>query len=142
MTRNELQSPPRRTRWLIGLTAALALFQAGAVLQALNVPAEVAAQVSLPLIFQVVISAVWAVLTGWASWQLWHCKPSAGRNALWVLAGFSIYSLFRLLLFSQADYDRERLPFLSLLTAIILVMLAAALRRQRAKTDLNGDLTP
>ena len=143
MNTDKQPSLPRRKRWLIVLVTLLALFQAGAALRTLQIPGDLAAQISLIPPLEVVASAFWAVAAAWVDWMLWKRRPDAVPKALWLMIGFSIYSFGRLLLFTRADYDRGRLPFLTLITAIIVLLLAAAaLRRQRTKSEFNGDLTP
>src|SRR5215813_11069325 len=120
--RTEQHSLPRRSRVLLVLTAALALFQAGAFLQVFQIPADLAAQISLPLPAQAVASAFWAVLAVIVTVMLWQRRPNAKRLAVSLLVAFSIYSLIRLLLFTQADYDRQRLGFLTLLIALVAAL--------------------
>ncbi len=110
---------------LLVLTACLALFQAGAVLQAIQIPAGLAAQISLPLPAQMIVSAVWTILAGEVTVGLWQRRPKSKRLAVGLLLVFSIYSLIRLLLFTQADYDRQRLGFLTLLIGLVAVLTVA-----------------
>ena len=120
--RSERNSLSRRSRVLLVLTAGLALFQAGAVIQALQIPADLAAQISLLLPVQLIANLIWTMLAGVVTVIQWQRRPNAKRLAVGLLLAFSIYSLIRLLLFAQADYDRQRLGFLTLLIGLIAVI--------------------
>ncbi len=121
------------------LLGILLLFQISAAVRALQVPSELAAQISLPMPLQFVAGMLWAVAALVVVAGLWQRKPGSGRTAGWLLVGFSIYSLLRLLLFTQADYDRGRLPFLIVLTVIILLLpVIGLIRRTRARL-LDGE---
>ena len=117
--------PPARPWRLILLLAALALFQAGAALQAITTPPEIAAQIRLPLGLQFVAGTLWALLFAFITVNL--VRRQTQTLTTWALLGFVTYSLLRLLLFTQADYDQQRQPFLILITLVILVIGAAGL---------------
>jgi hypothetical protein len=111
---------------LIALTILLALFQAGAALRALQTPLEIAAQVSLPLALEAVLSALWAAAFGVMTVRLWKHKPGTNERAVWLIGGFIGYSVLRLALFARADYDRQRLPFLLMATFFGLIGMVLA----------------
>ena len=123
-------SSPRRWR-LIVLTAALALFQAVAAARTFTVPPQLTAQLSLPLPLEFVAGLWWALLFTFITVNLVQTRSQAVRWTGWALAGFIVYSFVRLLLFTQADYDRERLPFLLVLTLLSVIVVALLLRRPR-----------
>ncbi len=103
---------------LIGLTVLFCLFQITAAIRALQISPDI--QTHLPVGLAFVASSLWAMGGLAGVGLLWR-----GRGRLYtamLLLGFSIYSLLRLLLFSQADYDRGRWPFLLLLTAALLLV--------------------
>lgn len=118
---------PKRSRALTVLTLALAVFQAGAALNAVQVPAEVAGTVSLPPLLALVLAILWAGAFAWMTVRLWQRKPQVGRRAVWLVAGFIFYSIGRLALFARADYDRQRLPFLLMATFFIFIILLAGM---------------
>lgn len=134
---NDAPSPTPRPRRLIILCGALALFQAGAAAQALTLPPAAAELVSLPLALQFVAGGVWALIFGCIVVTLIQTQPHSRRWAWWAVAGFATYSVLRLLLFAQADYDRERLPFLLLLMFSFLAITAAYTLRRSS----NGEMT-
>lgn len=125
----------RRPRRLILITACLTLFQLGAVLRALQVPANLTAQISLPLPLEIVASGFWALVFALLTLNLIRLKAYAQRSTPWAIIGFIAYSAIRLLIFAQADYDRQRLPFLFISSAIILLIPVAYLLRR----STNGE---
>jgi hypothetical protein len=132
--------PParKRARGLLILTALLALFQFGAAVRALQVPGDLAARVNVPLPLEFIVSMLWGLAAMGVFVMLWQRRGKARLYAAWLAVGFSIYSLLRLLLFSQADYDRGRFPFLLVVIAILLFTPVAYLVRYR-RTHLSRD---
>ena len=90
------------------LTALLALIQAGAALRALQTPPELAAQVSMPLPLEFVGGALWGSIFALVTIALLRRAPRAFLWAGWSLLIFIGYNMVRWLLFTQADYDRQR----------------------------------
>jgi hypothetical protein len=123
MIRNEPNASPRRPRVLLALTAFLTIFQVGAAVHGLQIPAALTAQVSLVLPLEFGAGLVWALVAGICFWRLWTRRRNARLYALWLVGVFSIYSLARLFLFTRADYDRGRLGFLTLAIIILLVYI-------------------
>jgi hypothetical protein len=135
------QTPPtsrKHARGLLILTAFLALFQLGAAVRVLQVPDTLAAQVKLPFPLEFIASLLWALAAVGVFVLLWARRKDAKLYAAWLAVGFSIYSLLRLLLFSQADYDRGRFPFLLVVIAILLFAPVAYLVHYR-RTHLSRD---
>jgi hypothetical protein len=122
----------RRPYLLIVLVAALAVFQAGAAARGINIPQELLAKTRLSLPLELAASVFWAAAALVVLASLWLRKPRARLYAAWLAVGFSIYSALRLLLFSQADYDRGRFPFLVVMVALLLVIPAVYIVRRRA----------
>lgn len=129
------QTSPRQPRRLILLTAFLALLQLGAAIRTLRVPADLAGQISLPLPLEFVASGFWALLFALCTLNLIRLEKHAQRHTFRALIGFILYSVVRLLLFAQADYDQQRLPFLFITTAIMLLITVAYLLRR----STNGE---
>ena len=125
----------KRARLLILLTALLACVQLGAAVRALQVPQAVAEKSSLPLPLDFIASLLWAVIALAVMVLLWRRERRARLYAAWLAIGFSIYSLLRLLLFSQAEYDRGRFPFLLVVVAILTILpLVYIVRFRRTNT--------
>lgn len=134
----------KRPRWLIALLIGLVLFQVNAALRTLRVPAELATQVRLFPALEFVFGIFWALGAGLLLWAVWQRRPSAMQRSMWFLIGFSIYSLLRLFLFTQADYDRGRMAFLVATAAIGLALLAAGTLRPKihAMENIHDDGKP
>ena len=126
MTDSPPHTPPRRSRLLILLLALLVLHQFGAVIHAINIPPDAAENLSLPPPIQAIVGSFWALIFAWAIIALYRRKSGSVNRALWLIGGFIGYSLIRLLVFTQADYDRQRLPFLLALLVICTFLLASA----------------
>ena len=108
--------------FLILLCLTLALFQIITALRVLQLPDAVASVVSIPPMLQVALSAGWALLFFMAAVTLYNRKVFSVRLAGGVIVAFMLYSLLRLVVFARADYDRERLPFLIVLTLSLLAL--------------------
>jgi hypothetical protein len=120
----------RRPYWLIILTASLALFQLGAAARALQVPNALAAQIALPLPLQFIMGVLWALVFAWLTPNLIRLQLNARRHTVWAIIGFAVYTIARLILFTVADYDRQRLLFLLIATVLILAIPVTSLLRQ------------
>jgi hypothetical protein len=134
MTNDPNPQPPRipkRSGILILLTALLTVVQFGAAVRALQVPDALASNITLPLPLEGIASLLWAVISLVVMVLLWRRERRARLFAAWLAVGFSIYSLLRLLLFSQADYDRGRFPFLVVVIAVLLILPVAYIVRVR-----------
>jgi hypothetical protein len=130
-----VHNPTRRPRWLIILTLLLSIFQIGSATRVLQIPADVAAQIHLILPLEFIASAVWAILAALVMVGLFQRWQRAQLYATILLVAFTLYSLVRLALFAQADYDRERLPFLFAVGSVfIIITLVYIVRLARART--------
>ena len=126
-------SHPRLRRWLILLTSLLTLFQIGSAMRVLQLPGDLAGQISLSLPLELAASLVWALVFGWLTLTLVQNKEHALGYSGWGLVAFVIYSVARLLIFAQADYDRQRLPFALAAAVILSAILNMALLRPARK---------
>lgn len=119
-------------RWLIVLTAALALMQLGATVQALRIPAELAARIHLPTPLEVAGGLFWAGFAALTVYALLIRKSYARKQAAWLWVGFLTYTALRWVLFVRADYDSQRLPLLLILTMLILIIPCTYLLRSKS----------
>ena len=103
------------------LTIVLAIVSAGMAIRAIQLPPELAAQVSVVPAVEVIAGSLWALLFALLAWLLLRNRRNAVRLTTWAVLVFAAYSLIRLLLFARADYDVGRLPFLLVTLGIILV---------------------
>lgn len=121
-----LTPTPRRPR-LAALAALLALFQFGAALR--GTAADPAVPTSLLPGLELAAGIIWGTLFGLASLGLARRRRRGALIFAWLMIGFSLYSLGRLAVFAQADYDRQRLPFLAAITAVFIILLAVTIVR-------------
>jgi hypothetical protein len=137
VTRNTV---PGCGRWLAVLPLLLAVFQVNMALRALQTPGEIAAQTALPLPLDALASGVWAFFAVWAGWRLLRGRPG-GRQVFMLFAGFTLYSVLRLALFTQAGYDRQRLPFLVIaaLVAWTVLIFSFLLTQPMRLQSVSGD---
>ncbi len=139
VTESTLQKGPHKKTpvpWrLTALMMALAWVQFGMAWRAVRLPAELVAAVQLPMALDFVASVFWALTFAGVVWGLVRAWPQAKRAAGFVSVGFVIYSVVRLIVFTQAAYDRQRLPFLGLLALILIVLAWVTLLRK------NGDVS-
>lgn len=119
----------RRSRWLTGLAALLAIFQTSAAWRALNITDEMRALVSLPTALEFATGAVWTLIWLLAAINLWHGRARARFYTACAGIGFAFYSLGRLAIFAQADYDRQRLPFLAIIIFALSIILVIYINR-------------
>jgi hypothetical protein len=123
------QAVPRRPRWLILLTALLAFFQIGAVIHALQVPPDLALQLSFNPALNVVAGVLWSLIALVIILRLIQQRPGAGQGAAWLWAAFGVYTVVRLVLFTRADYDLGRLPFLLVVSALLISIPVVSIAR-------------
>jgi hypothetical protein len=137
-TQHEAHLPGCRIRLYVWM-ALLALFQLGALLNALQVPPSLPTALPLPL--EVAGAALWTVIFLLAAFLLLRGAASARRFAFGTIIAFVCYNLLRWIAFTKADYNRERLPIL--LIASFIVILSAALigfrRGQPLGTEKRAD---
>jgi hypothetical protein len=129
--RSNIQRAPRFSRLLgIGMIG-LAAVQVGAAARALTLSSDLAAVVSVARPLDFVAAVLWGIAFSAAGVLLLRKSArrdllrrwNARRLALVLLGGFALYSLARLAVFAQADYDRGRLPFLIIITALFLLLV-------------------
>jgi hypothetical protein len=113
---------PSRHPFLILICMSLALFQIITALQVLQLPDAVASAVSIPVAWQVGLSTGWSLLFFVAALTLFYRKRWSVRLAGALIVLFVLYSLLRLVVFARADYDRARLPFLMMITVLLLAL--------------------
>lgn len=111
------------------VTAVLAIIQFGAAYRAMTLPSDLARQVSLMPELEFVAALAWGVLLSAATWRVAWYKTRNLRTGVYVLVGFIVYSVARLLVFTRADYDHNRLRFLTVLTILVLIAAVGYLMR-------------
>ena len=126
-------------RWLIVLTAFLALTQAGSAVRAMQMPTDLAAQVSVPRALDFAAGVMWAVLAALVVVLLVQRRSAAQLSAAWLWAGHLAYAALRWLLFVRADYDTNRLPLLMVVALLLFIISVAYILRSSKKHTLLVD---
>jgi hypothetical protein len=112
------------------LTAILGLYQIIFALHVLQ-QADHFPDVGVPVMILVSWSMLWAVGFLGLTVGLVRRNHLALRYSGWFVIVFLIMGLLRSVIFAQADYNRNRLPFLALMTLVILaVPLLVLLRKE------------
>ena len=120
-----------KSRWLfVALSVIVILAQLRAIIRLLNVPADLVIQTSLILPLELLAGGGWTLLFSITAVNLARKRPHAMRWNLWALCGFFIYSAARLFLFTQADYDRNRLPLIVIVTTLFVAFVAVYAAKQ------------
>ena len=114
---------PPFTRILICILVILCVVQVGAVIRVISLPAQIAALVHFFPVFEVVAGLIWAGAFAWMAWRLIRASRCARVRAAMLITGFALYSVVRLVVFAQADYDRARLPFLGILVILLIFLV-------------------
>lgn len=118
---------------LLGLVLILLILgQAVAILRLLTLSPEITAQLTFPPVIQIVIGVTWIFAFGWGMIGLVGGKRF---RAILTICGFIIYSLLQLVIFSQADYDRQREPFLLAVIGFVLILIIAAKYKETFTND-------
>lgn len=115
----------RHVAWriILGLTVFGLLYNVGSIIHLLNLSPQAAAALSFSRNLQIVIGVTWGAVFTYCTIMLVSGRLAAEDRVIWALYGFIVYSAARLLLFSQADYDRARLPFVLVGAAGLLAVL-------------------
>lgn len=119
-----LEISRKRNYWLLLLFGILSIIHYVGVWNALRLSDDVANSVSMSPVLQIITNLTWALTFTWITIHLAQRKLWAKIRAFWLLVGFIIYSALRLLIFSEADYDSQRAPFIIALSVIILIVFA------------------
>ncbi len=106
---------------LVYLTTALALYQSIYSLRTALYWQTFPSSVHSVMTISGILAVLWALLFIWLTMQLWQRRENAAKYTLICGMGLVAYVVLRLAIFAQADYDRGRLPFLFLATALLTI---------------------
>ncbi|MFN8529007.1 MAG: hypothetical protein U0670_10375 [Anaerolineae bacterium] len=125
----------RLSRLLVPGLFLLMLIQVGAAVRIFTLPSSladsIANRLSLPVVWDSAISAVWAAAFAWIVSRILRHDTRANRWSAYLVASFGVYTVGRLVIFVQADYDRARLPLLGVSVLVLSLLLAAYLHGVR-----------
>ena len=109
-------------RWLTVILGLLVLVQVGNIVYLLQLSPGLAQTLSLSSPMAILLAGLWTGLFVWGVMGL--IRTNALNRALMIVIGFIVHSVARLAIFADADYDRERVPFLVVGSALIVIFLS------------------
>lgn len=127
------QDSAKRSGCFILFLAILSLYQIFFAFRVFNDNGLYGNSLSLPPIVQAGLAVLWAILFLVALLGLVRGQSYAVGYSAWLMISFIVYSLLRIVFFAQADYDRQRIPFLVVGTILILIIPAWLLLRGKAQ---------
>lgn len=101
----------------------LAVVQLGQIISVLSWFEYVVSDKTVVLLVDILCSILWEVVFLAGTGAIWYGFPWALRRTFWVCAGFMLYNVARWVVFTKADYDRGRLPFLIVSVGSILAIM-------------------
>lgn len=107
-------------------TGLLALLQIVGAVYALQLPPELAEDVTQPVALMFVGGALWAFLFVLVTVNLIQSRRYAKRIAVACIIIFTCYTVARWVIFTRADYDQARLPILIFGTFCVVTILVAS----------------
>jgi len=120
MTETDRQAQPsNRPKWHITIAIMIVIFEVISIVQTLQLPDSIRQQLTIIVNFQIVFGIIWSMVFLFALYFLLQRHPKAQRLTSWLVISFVGYRLLRLIVFVQADYDRQRLLFLSLFILLV-----------------------
>lgn len=114
----------KRPLWFIILTCFILLYQIVWLMSVLQLPDDLKTKISLSLPYEIITSAVIVTFFTIGLRALILTRAWAIRYTLGGIGILWVSILLRLILFAEADYDRQRLPFL-IMTCVIVCGLVA-----------------
>ena len=130
------QAPPQRAGCWLLVAAFLSVYQIIFALRVLQQQETLSLTSSVPPVVDAGISLIWGIVFAIIMLGLLRRRLWAGRWVRWLALGFVIYKTTYIAIFAQADYDRGRVPFLLVSTALILIIpLVITLRDARQLID-------
>ncbi len=129
---------PGCLRWCALPMMLFGLHQLGAGLTILQTPPEAAER--LPVGVFGVVALVWATVGGLLAFGLLRARLAAGIAGVWTLLAFACYQMIRHLLFTRADYEGARWPFLLTVNLLLVGMALVILGwHYTHRSNPNGD---
>jgi len=137
-----MQASPNQPKWLLLLLLMLFAYHVVDVIRTVQLPPEIAAATTLPIPLRLMTGVTWAGLSGWSMLRVVRGHSNANQHARYLLVGFVLYTIARLIVFTQAEYDRQRLPFVlvSLAFLMVLFVVVRLLRNKlRGQHEKDGE---
>jgi len=109
----------KRPLWFIMMTCFILLYQIVWLISVLQLPDDLKDTVSLSVPFEVIVSGAIVTFFTVGLRALILTRPWAIRYTVGVIAVLWMTIILRLIVFAEADYDRQRLPFLVFITIVV-----------------------
>jgi len=118
---------------LVSFIAILGLYQIFFAIRVFNDSGLYGNSLSLSPMLQIGLASVWTILFLTALLGLVRSQDHAVGYSAWLILSFIVYGLLRTSLFAQADYDRQRIPFLVMGTVLILIVPVWSLLKRKTQ---------
>ncbi len=130
--------------WLIILTCFMMLYQIFWLLSVLQLEDELKNQISLSVPIEVIVSVAIVTFFTFSLRALAGSSQWAMRYTIVGIGILSITILTRLIIYTEADYDRQRLPFLIIIITVVccLAVLPKILRHIHKSTKGENSYDP
>ena len=92
---------------------------------------------ALSTLVQLGMAIVWSILFAYALIRIGKKQAHALRYSAWLVVIFIVTRLIQTIIFVQADYDRNRLGFLIMVTLVILAVPILLLMQQEKNGTQN-----
>jgi len=116
-----MSSSQSRHRWLLILLGLLTLYHVVDLFRLARLPDEILDTTSLPIAFRLVTGVTWVGLFAWGMLGVVRGYRGGVRRARYLIVGFVLYTVARLVVFTRAEYDRQRLPFVLAVLAFLMI---------------------
>jgi putative exporter of polyketide antibiotics len=124
------QKSPKRYAYLLFILAILSLYQILFAFRVLIDRGLYGDNLSLSPVIQAGMALLWAILFLIAVLGLARGKRFGLGYSAWLIISFVVYNVLRVILFAQADYERNRIPFLVMGAIMILIIPVLVLLRR------------
>ena len=105
----------------------LITFQIIQAITVLNIQDVATLSLTFDANLQVAINGIWVILFTFGLIKLARSDEGTVRYIQWSLLGFMVYSIIRLVLLTQADYDRQRLALIIIGGLLLIIALGGSI---------------
>lgn len=129
----------KRPLWLISFTCFMMLYQIFWLIRVLQLQEKLKEQISLSIPLEIIISVSIVTFFTYGLRALILSREWAMRYTIRVFYFQVGYSGLRLIAFSEADYDRQRLPFLIIIFSIVCGLWALPKIYRHIHKSIEGE---
>lgn len=123
------ENAPKSGCWVL-ISAILALYQIILAIRVFILQQTFSDWQTLSPLWQGLLAVIWGVLFTGSTIELLRRKIDAVRYTSWLIIVFLVTGLMKMIIFTQGDYFRQRLPLLITASFILVVMLIVNLRQR------------